>query len=188
MEAEGVGDQGLDDVAVGAQDVRGVLAVLLGDAGVPLPDRLGGAVVHVAHGLAARERGGRGVLLDDLHERFAAQFGEFAARPVPVVALVDPLLLVDREAGPGGQQRGEGLPAALQRAADGGGQRDRGEPGGQRLGLGAAVVVEADARGAPGEDSRGVGGGASVPDEDQGGHACQRKGWSGYGDGHGEGG
>ena len=87
--------------------------------------RVDRAGLHGAHGLAAGEDRGRGVLLDGLHQRLVGQLGELAAGPVAVVALADALVGVQRQLGAGGQQRREGLPAALQRAADDGGQRQR---------------------------------------------------------------
>ena len=90
----------------------GVLAVLRLDPGVPVAYGVDGAGLHGAHRLAAGEGRGRGVLLDDLHQRFVGEFGELAARPVAVVALADPLVGVQGQLGPGVEQRLRGSPGS----------------------------------------------------------------------------
>lgn len=113
--------------------------------------------------------------LYDLHQRLVLQLGELAAGPVAVVRLPDPLVGVHTQLGAGVEQRLHGLLAALQGAGDDFGDRQRGEPPGQLRGLLGAALVEGDAGRPAGEQPSGVGGRTSVPYENQGGHAAQRK-------------
>lgn len=139
-------------------------------ARVPLTYRLSGPVLHLPHRLPAGERGGRRVLLHDLHQRLVGQLGELAAGPVPVVALADAVLGAQGQFRPRGEQRRDGLPAALQRAGDDLGEGQVRKPLGQPRGLRGAALVERHTGRPPGEHSRGIGGGTSVPDKDQRGH------------------
>ena len=175
MQPECVRDEGLDDVAVRAHQVDGVGAVLALHARVPLAYGLGGAGLHGPHRLAAGEGGGGRVRLHDLHQRLVRQLGELAARTSRRSGTPRSARRCARQLGPGVEQRPQGLLAALQRAGDDLGDRQPGEPPGQRGGLRGAALVEGDAGRPAGEQSRGVGGGTSVPDKDQRGHAVQRK-------------
>lgn len=166
VEAERVGDDRLDDVAVGADEVHG------GGGGggqpvVPVANGRDRPRRHRGQGLAAGEAGGAGVVLHDRPVGVAPQVVEVAAGPVPVVALGEPLVLGDRGSGGRGDRRG-GLDAPLHRAGDDGVQAQRGESAGGLLGLGAAPAVQVQAGGASGEAAAGDRGQA-VADEQQGG-------------------
>lgn len=65
---------------------------------------------------------------------------------------------------------GRRLQTTIERARHDCGERHIGEPTRRTRGLLATDVVEVDARGASGEDSLHVGGGAPVPDEKDCGH------------------
>ncbi len=176
MESKGVRDKRLDDVAVRAHEVDGIGAVIALHARVPLPHRLGGAGLHGAHGFAAGERGpptgatGRPPSAARPSARRACgptSRRSGTPRCVPRCA---------RAARAGVEQRLNRFPAALERAGDDLGDRHLGEAAREGGGLGGAPLVEGDAGRPPGEQSRGVRGGTSVPDEDQRGHAAQPKG------------
>jgi hypothetical protein len=85
------------------------------------------------------------VLLDGGHQRLVVELGQLAAGPVAVVGLAEAVVDVLDQAGAGGEERGRGLPAAFEGAADDGGEGDAVEPLGQAGGLGGAVFVEAAA-------------------------------------------
>ena len=63
-----------------------------------------------------------------------------------------------------------GLLAAQQRRADDLDERQPGQPVHDLLCLRPPRLVQLDARGAPGQDARDVGGAAAVPEQDQRGH------------------
>src|SRR5699024_7976443 len=66
------------------------------------------------------------------------------------------------------QQGLHGLPAPHQWRADDGLHREAVEAGAEGIGLGAADVVQTDARGSAGQGPRRVGGRSSVPEKDDG--------------------
>ncbi len=133
-----------------------------------------GPYLHPQHRLpaVAGERHRGGVCLHHPPQRVLDQFLQRPAGPGAVPALPEPLI---RERGGAGNRarpgqrhhRGGGLLAALQRAGHHRTERERRQPPGEGLSLGAAGVVEPDPRRPAGQHTAGVGTGASVADQDQ---------------------
>ncbi|CDZ86838.1 hypothetical protein RHRU231_110013 [Rhodococcus ruber] len=165
VRAERVGEDGLDDVAVGAGDPDDVTAVGGGEAAVVFADGGDGAGLDLREALAVGEHGGRGVLLDHLPQRFLQEFAEFAAGPLPVVHLDEAVVDEGGQAAVGGEG-GHRLVAAQQRRVHDLGDGEAGEPRDEALGLDVADLVEFDAGGASGEDPGGVRRRAPVPQQD----------------------
>jgi len=146
MQAEAVRDDRFDDVAVRTDQVNGVLA----EPGVPLPDRVHRAVLHLGHGLRVfpgeAHRAGMG--LHHAPQRVLGQPLERLARPVPVLDLGELLVFGDRgrAAIPRRGDRLRGLAAAVQGAGNDRVQGHVSQPGCQRPGLRPATVVQRDTR------------------------------------------
>src|SRR4051794_21360891 len=101
VETERVGHDRLDDVAVAADEVRG----LRREPVVPLPNRGHGPVLRFGQGLSAGEPGGARLRLDDLPEVLLGQFLEPAAGPLAVPDFAEPLVGLDAQAVTAGQDR-----------------------------------------------------------------------------------
>jgi hypothetical protein len=169
VQAERVGEDGLDHIAVAARQPERVRPMLGGDPGVPLAYRRHRPVRHRGHRLPARKDGRTGVRLHHLPQRPLRQRLERLPRPVAVVTLDQPWFLADR----GIRQRGgHRLPAPQQRAAHHSGQRQPGgaQPLADRRRLRPTGLVELGGLVA-GEGTGVVGRGPAVPEQDDGGHA-----------------
>jgi hypothetical protein len=111
MAGEGIGEHGLDDVAVAAGQPDGARTVRCGDPGVVPADRLHGPCLHTGEPLAVGEDRGRRVRLHDPPERLLRKVLECATRPRPVVDLGQ-ARLGDQVEPAAGEQRRDGLLAA----------------------------------------------------------------------------
>src|SRR5262245_21347088 len=173
VQAERVGDHGLDDVAVADGHPDPLRADLVLNLGVPAPDRREGPRLHLDHPLAAGEESGARMLLDGLPELVLREVLEPMAGPLAVTALGQPLVPPDPRPRRLRLRSGDlprGLEGALQRAADDPRERKPGESAAQLDGLLLPGLVEMDARCTSGEDAVGVGGGTTVPYQDREGH------------------
>ena len=170
VQSQAIGDDGLDDISVRADEIGSVLA----EPGIPVPDRGHRPVLHVRHGLPVRagERHRARVGLHHAPELLLRQLLQRLAGPVPVAALPHPVLGDDLLAVPGRRDRRRGLLAAFQRAADDGVERERGQPGRQRGRLGLAAVIERDAGRPSGQHVTGRRG-EPVPDQQNRRHASR---------------
>ena len=170
VQSQAIGDDGLDDISVRADEIGSVLT----EPGIPVPDRSHRPVLHVRHGLAvrARERHRARVGLDHAPKLLAHQLLQRLAGPVPVAALPHPVLGEDLLAVPGRRDRRRGLLAAIQRAADDGVERQRGQPGRQGRCLGLTAIVERDAGRPSGQHVTGRRG-EPVADQKNGCHASR---------------
>ena len=123
VQSKAIGDDGLDDISVRADEIGSVLA----EPGIPFPDRAHRPVLHVRHGLAVRagERHRAWVGLHHAPELLLGQLLQRLAGPVSVMAFPDPFFGDDLLAVPGRRDRRRGLLAAFQRAADDGVERER---------------------------------------------------------------
>ncbi len=130
-------------------------------------------MLHGWEGLALGEHGGRRVGLDDLPERIPRQLLQSHSRPCPVVTLADAVVEVPCHDIAAGQDDVGCLPGAVEWGDHSGGDRDEGEAIGQGSCLLATPVIEEDPWGPSGEDPRGVGRGASMPDQEDRRHGLQ---------------
>ena len=170
VQAQRVGQDRLDDVAVAAGQPDGVGAELR----VPVADGGDRAGLRLRQPLplGAGEDRGRRVLLHDLPERLLGQLldrsGRSSRRSGPRRA--------GRRSAPSSSRPGgdgvRGLQAALERAADDRGERHLRQPLRHRRDLRRAGLVELHARGPAGEDAAGVGRRPAVPQEEDGGHGA----------------
>ena len=174
MHAEGIREDRLDDVTMADDRVDRISAKPI----VPLTHRGDGAVLHIGHGLplCAREYGCTRMGLHDLPHRILGEGLQRPTGPVAVAAFADPLIDMARDVGgPTRQHQVGGLPCALE-----GGCHDRHEgngeqPHGQCARLVSAPVVKGDPWSPAGKDTIGVRLGAPVADQQDGGHARQRR-------------
>ncbi len=160
MQAERVGQYGLDHVAVAADHQVAVRAHV-----GHLPAHRGHRTdAHVGQSLAVGEHRGRRVGLDHAPELLLRQVLQGPTGPGPVVHLGQ-VVLHDHLEVTGGGQRRDGLPAAVERRADQPVDAHLGKSIRQSLGLSPAGFVQVDPWGAAGQCATGVRGGSTVPQQ-----------------------
>ncbi len=92
MQAERVGENRLDHIAVSASQPERVAAVLLCQPRVVLPNRGDGTGLHLGQPFAAGKHRCAGMGLNHRPQRLLDQIAEFATGPFAVVDLGEPLV------------------------------------------------------------------------------------------------
>ena len=173
VDAEGVGQDRLDHVAVGDRGPDRVRAVLGGEFRVPGPDRADRPGRHLGHRLPARETHRRRLRLDRRPELLLAEVLQRPARPLAVAALDQaalgrPGVRVRRRAATTAcavcRQRRSGELTITRSGTDGQPRSPRSSD------LLLAGRVQLDSRRPAGEHPGGVGRRAPVPDQQHRGH------------------